>query len=90
MDKLFRIEIRTEMTAFGGAEIVSSEGTGVIKIIHASDTARELYEVTQSGTTISYHSVPVTPATLKNADGSYTLTSGTAGRQLSLDRKSVV
>lgn len=76
-------EIRTEMTAFGGAEIVSSEGTGVIKIIHASDTARELYEVTQSGTKITYHPVPVTPATLKNADGSYTLTSGTAGRQLS-------
>ena len=56
-----------------GAQIISN-GTGVLKNQAGSETVN--YQMTQSDTKVSYTSVPITPAKLKNGDGSY-ITSGT-------------
>ena len=58
-------------TTAGGANIYSS-GTG--KVITTPGTQTATYQVTQSGTTVTYVEIPVTPAKLKNADGSFTET----------------
>lgn len=65
----------------GGANIISSQGTGVIQIVNPADPDRALYEVVQVTNSVSaedYHRIPITPATLKNEDGSYTQTAGAA------------
>ena len=56
-------------TTAGGANIYST-GSGVVKL-RAPESSPILYEALQTGTNISYASIPVTPAKLKNADGSY-------------------
>jgi len=60
-------------TTSGGANICS-DGGGVIKT-KAGD-ASITYQATQSGTTITFVEIPITPAQLKNADGIYVSTAG--------------
>ncbi|WP_278566862.1 chitobiase/beta-hexosaminidase C-terminal domain-containing protein [Emergencia timonensis] len=57
--------------AADGPDIISSEGTGKIQIVTPSDPERKLYEATQANTTITYQEIPILPARLKNADGSF-------------------
>ncbi|SCJ98528.1 Uncharacterised protein [uncultured Eubacterium sp.] len=57
--------------AADGPDIISSKGTGKIQIVTPSDSERKLYEVTQANTTITYQEIPISPARLKNADGSF-------------------
>ncbi len=65
----------------GGAEITSSAGTGKV-IMSKVPSDGMTYQATQSGTTISYTSIPVTSAKLHNGsayagtDEEYTLTAG--------------
>lgn len=54
-----------------GPDIISSKGTGKIEIVTPSDPERKLYEATQANTTITYQEIPICPARLKNADGSF-------------------
>ena len=54
-----------------GPNIISSKGTGKIQIVTPSDPERKLYEATQANTTITYEDVPICPARLRNADGSF-------------------
>lgn len=54
-----------------GPDIISSKGTGKIQIVTPSDPERKLYEATQANTTITYQEIPICPARLKNADGSF-------------------
>lgn len=54
-----------------GPNIISSKGTGKIQIVTPSDPERKLYEATQANTTITYQEIPICPARLKNADGSF-------------------
>lgn len=62
-------------TTAGGADICSSKGTGKIKLNSAPGTKTNIYQATQSGTSISYEEVSITPAKLHNNDKSYTNTS---------------
>ena len=59
-------------TTESGAAITGSEG-GKIKM--SSVSSGSTYQVTQSGTDVSYVSIPVTSAKLLNADGTYSATS---------------
>ena len=59
-------------TTEGGAAITGVEG-GIVKM--ASVSAGSTYQATQSGTTVSYDTIPVTSARLQNGDGSYLSTS---------------
>ncbi len=61
-------------TTENGANIISSEKTGKLIFASVPDTERNLYEVTQSNTTISYVEIPITPAILQNGNGSTTST----------------
>lgn len=58
-----------------GANIHSSLGTGKIVLTKAASTTTKLYEATQSGTDVSYPEISITPARLRNGDGSYVETS---------------
>lgn len=58
-----------------GANIHSSDGTGKVIFEKAADTGTKLYEATQSGTDVSYPEISITPARLRNGDGSYVETS---------------
>lgn len=79
-----KIDVNGKLTAIGsvyttesGANICSSEGTGRFIQQGNPGTNANTYQCTQSGSNVSYVSIPITPAKLKNAaDGSYT---GTAG-----------
>ena len=66
----------TMYTTGGGADICSSEGTGVYKQEGSLGTEKVTYQYTQSGTSVTAHEIPITPAKLHNADGSYTETQG--------------
>ena len=55
-------------TTAGGGNVIST-GTGVVNIITGSETA--VYYATQADKKPSYHAVTITPAKLKNADGTY-------------------
>ena len=59
-------------TTTGGANICSSAGTGSIVLVAGAGTATETYQVVNAATDIT--AVPITPAKLHNADGSYTET----------------
>lgn len=59
-------------TTTGGANICSSAGTGSIVLAAGAGTATETYQVVNAATDIT--AVPITPAKLHNADGSYTET----------------
>ncbi len=61
-------------TTESGAAIVSSEGTGKVIFENASGTETSTYQATQSGSDISYVSIPITSAKLLNGDASYTET----------------
>lgn len=80
-----KIDVNGTLTAAGsvyttlnGADICSSGGTG--RFIQQGDpgTNKNTYQCTQTGSDVSYVSIPITPAQLKNADGAdkpYTETS---------------
>lgn len=77
-----KIDVNGTLTAVGsvyttqsGADICSSEGTGRFKQQSAPGTSNETYQCTQKGSVITYVSIPITAAQLKNADGKYTETS---------------
>ncbi|MBQ6541660.1 MAG: hypothetical protein IJL73_04195, partial [Lachnospiraceae bacterium] len=69
-------------TTAGGANIMCSEGTGRFVLTSAPGTATTTEQATQSGTTITRVSIPITPAKLHNGaayagtDDEYTLTAG--------------
>ena len=76
-----KVDINGTMTANGaiyttesGADICSSEGTGVFKLGAAPGTETTTYQYTQSGSDVTLHKIPITAAKLHNADGSYTET----------------
>ena len=58
-------------TTAGGADICSSEGTGVFKQNAALGTETVTYQYTQSGKSVTAHKISITPAKLHNADGTY-------------------
>ena len=60
-------------TTAGGADICSSEGTGVYNQQGAPGTETKTYQYTQSGTKVTANEIPITPAKLHNADGSTSL-----------------
>ena len=61
-------------TTKGGADICSSNGTGVYNQQGRPGTETTTYQYTQSGSDVTSHEIPITPAKLHNADGSYTET----------------
>lgn len=63
-------------TTAGGADICSSAGTGVYNQQGKPGTETKTYQYTQSGSSVTAHEIPIAPAKLHNADGTYT---GTAG-----------
>lgn len=71
-------------TTAGGANIISSENTGKIVFNNASTNVLT-YQATQSGTSMTYHDIPVTSAELHNGERyagtayEYTETAGATG-----------
>lgn len=78
------IDVNGTLTAVGsvyttqsGANICSSEGTGKYVQQSKPGTESTTHQATQKGSDITYVSIPITAAQLKNAaDGSYTPTAG--------------
>ena len=64
-------------TTAGGANICS-DGAGVYQQTGAPGREPVTYQYTQSGTTVTAHEIPITPAKLRNMDGSYFETAGAA------------
>lgn len=71
-----KIDVNGTLTAVGsvyttqsGANICSSEGTGRFIQTGAPGTGSNTYQCTQADRDITYVSIPITPAQLKNADG---------------------
>ncbi len=64
-------------TTAGGANVISSEGTGVINM-NSIGTATYTYQAQYESGADVYYRIPVTSAQLKNGDGSYTATTGAA------------
>lgn len=64
-------------TTAGGADITSS-GTGKVILNSTPNSSKKLYEAIQNKTTISYDEIAITPAKLKNVDGTYTETANAA------------
>ena len=76
-----KIDVNGTLTAAGsvyttqsGANICSSEGTGRFIQTGAPGTGSNTYQCTQANKDITYVSIPIPPAKLKNADGKYTET----------------
>ena len=61
-------------TTESGAAIGSAAGTGVFQLQSDPGTETVTYQYTQSGSTVTAHEIPITPAKLQNADGTYTET----------------
>lgn len=61
-------------TTAGGADICSSAGTGVYNQQGKPGTETKTYQYTQINSSVTAHEIPITPAQLHNADGSYTKT----------------
>ena len=61
-------------TTKGGADICSSNGTGVYNQQGTPGTETTTYQYTQSGSNVMLHKIPITAAKLHNADGTYTET----------------
>ena len=61
-------------TTAGGADICSSAGTGVYNQQGKPGTETKTYQYTQNNSSVTAHEIPITPAKLHNADGSYTKT----------------
>lgn len=77
-----KIDLNGKLTAIGsvyttqsGANICSSEGGGRYVQQSAPGTNKTTHQATQNDKSISYADIPITPAQLKNKDGSYTKTS---------------
>lgn len=68
----------TVYTTQSGAEIISSLATGEFILAGAPGTETNTYMATQSSSDISYVSIPITAAQLKNLDGTFTQTAGSA------------
>ena len=75
-----KVDVNGKLTAIGGiyttesgADICSSEGTGVYLQQGAPGTETKTYQYTQTGS-VTAHEIPITSAKLHNADGSYTET----------------
>ena len=73
-----KVDVNGKLTAIGGiyttasgADICSSEGTGQYVRQGAPGTETTTYQYTQSGSDVTAHKIPITPARLHNADGSY-------------------
>ena len=58
-------------TTAGGADICSSEGTGVYNQQGKPGTETKTYQYTQSGSDVTAHEIPITAAKLHNADDTY-------------------
>lgn len=78
-----KIDVNGKLTAIGsvyttesGANICSSEGTGRFIQTGGPGTGTTTHQCTQTGTDITYVSIPITPAKLKNKVGGYTETKG--------------
>ena len=63
-------------TTAGGADICSSTGTGVYNQQGTPGAETKTYQYTQSNSDVTAHEIPITPARLHNADGSYADTKG--------------
>ena len=83
-----KIDVNGTLTAAGsvyttlnGADICSSGGTG--RFIQQGDpgTNKNTYQCTQTGSDVSYVSIPITAAKLHNADNSYTETAKASAGQ---------
>ena len=61
-------------TTAGGADICSSTGSGQYLQTAVPGTAENTYQCTQSGSDVTPVAIPITPAKLHNADGTYTET----------------
>lgn len=73
-----KIDLNGKLTAIGsvyttasGANICSSEGTGKYVQQSKPGTESTTHQATQKGSDITYVSIPITAAKLKNADGKY-------------------
>ncbi len=58
-------------TTAGGADICSSEGTGVYNQQGTPGAETKTYQYTQKGSDVTAHQIPITAAKLHNADGTY-------------------
>ena len=63
-------------TTAGGADICSSTGTGIYNQQGTPGAETKTYQYTQSDSDVTAHEIPITPARLHNADGSYADTKG--------------
>ena len=78
-----KVDVNGTLTAIGGiyttasgADICSSNGTGVYNQQRTPGTETKTYQYTQSGSDVTAHEIPITAAKLHNADGSYADTKG--------------
>ena len=76
-----KVDVNGTLTAIGsiytttsGANICSSEGTGKYVQQGAPGNETTTHQYTQQGSDVKNHDIPITPAQLHNADGSYTKT----------------
>ena len=76
-----KMDVNGSVTAIGaiyttasGADICSSEGTGVYNQQGTPGTETKTYQYTQSGSSVTAHEIPITSAKLHNLDGTYTET----------------
>lgn len=80
-----KVDVNGTLTANGGiytttsgANICSSEGTGKYVQQGAPGNETTTHQYTQKGSDVTNHDIPITPAQLKNADGSYRGTAGSS------------
>ena len=73
-----KVDVNGTLTASGGiyttasgADICSSNGTGVYNQQGAPGKETLTYQYTQSDSSVTAHEIPITAAKLRNADGSY-------------------
>ena len=78
-----KVDVNGTLTAIGGiyttasgADICSSNGTGVYNQQGTPGTETKTYQYTQSDSDVTAHEIPITAAKLHNADGSYADTKG--------------
>ena len=79
-----KVDVNGTLTAAGsiyttqsGADICSSEDTGVYNQQGAPGKETKTYQYTQNKSSVTAHEIPITPAKLHNADGTYTETATT-------------
>lgn len=66
----------TIYTTQDGANVCSSQGTGRYRLKSKAGTESETYQYTQKNTSVTAHTIPITATQLRNADNTYTQTSG--------------